>query len=59
MSFALARKKPVEWMYSSTSEISALARASRVGKRAYRAGVTLLTRSSVHWAASRTEKSSS
>ena len=34
MSFALARKKPVEWMYLSTSAMSASASASRVGKRA-------------------------
>ena len=37
----------------------AAAKLSRVGKRSYRAGVTLLTRSSVHWAESRTAKSSS
>ena len=59
MSRALARKKPVEWMYCSTSDTSAWARDFRVGKRAKRAGVTWLTRSSVHCAASRTEKSSS
>ena len=59
MSRALARKKPVERIYSSTSVTSASARDSRVGKRAKRAGVTMLTRSSVHWAARRTEKSSS
>ena len=59
MSRALARKKPVERMYSSTSATSASARDSRVGKRAKRAGVIWFTRSSVHWAARRTEKSSS
>ena len=59
MSRALARKKPVECMYCSTSATSASARDSRVGNRANRAGVTLFTRSSVHWAARRTENSSS
>ena len=55
----LARKNPQEWMYSPTSSTSAWAKASRVGKRAKRAGVTWLTRSSVHWADSRTAKSNS
>ena len=59
MSRALARKKPQEWTYVSTSSTSAPAKASSVGKRAKSAGVMRLTRSSVHWAARRTEKSSS
>ena len=37
----------------------AAARASRVGYFAYRMGVTRFTRASVHWAARRTENSSS
>ena len=49
MSRALARKKPQEWMWGSRSSGSAAARASRVGNWAKRAGVTWLTRSSVHW----------
>ena len=31
ISRALARKKPVEWMYASTSDTSAPARSSKVG----------------------------
>ena len=59
MSLLLARKKPQEWTYSPTSSMSAWAKLSRVGKRAKRAGVTWFTRSSVHWADSRTANKSS
>ncbi len=59
ISRALARQKPVEWMISPTSSSVAAARASRVGYFAYRMGVTRFTRASVHWAARRTENSSS
>ena len=59
MSRALARKKPQEWTYCSTSATSASAKLSSVGKRSNSAGVIWLTRSSVHCAASRTESSSS
>ena len=47
---ALLRKKPVEWIASSTSLWSAPAKASGVGKRSNSGGVTRLTRSSVHCA---------
>ena len=59
MSRALARQKPVEWIISPISSSLASARAWRVGKRAYRMGVTRFTRASVHCAARRTENNSS
>ena len=46
------RKKPVDRMRSSSSSRDADAMASASGKRAKRAGVTRLTRTSVHWALS-------
>ena len=55
MSRALARKKPAGVdVAAPPPPTSASARASRVGNRAKRAGVTWFTRSSVHWAARRT-----
>ena len=59
MSRAFDRKKPQDRTYGSTSSCVAAAKASSVGNRAKSAGVTWLTRSSVHWADSRTAKSSS
>ena len=47
---AFERKKPVERIRSSSSLRSAAASACGVGKRANSAGMTRLTRSSVHWA---------
>ena len=43
-------RSPVERISASTSERSAAARAGAAGKRRNRAGVTWLTRASVHWA---------
>src|SRR5947207_9653048 len=45
--FVLDRKNPVDWIKPSTSSGSACARSSGVGYFANRAGVTMLTRSSV------------
>ena len=47
---ALFRKKPVERISSSTSACEPAARARASGYRAKSAGVTMLTRTSVHWA---------
>jgi hypothetical protein len=46
----LFRKNPVERIRSSTSPCEAPARVRGSGKRAKSAGVTRLTRTSVHWA---------
>ncbi len=44
------RKNPVDWTSRSISAAGAAASAAGVGKRAKSAGVTMLTRSSVHCA---------
>lgn len=49
---AFERKKPVEWMSVSSSSGSARARSKGEGYRRNRAGVTILTRASVHCAES-------
>src|SRR2546423_4132931 len=48
--FALLRKKPVEWISRSSVGGSAAANAAASVYFANSAGVTLFTRSSVHWA---------
>src|SRR5439155_1431553 len=50
MFFALFRKKPVDLIICSSSSRSAAANAAASGYRAKSAGVTMLTRTSVHWA---------
>ena len=50
MFFALLRKKPVLWITFSSALIGAAAIAAGVGQRRNSSGVTMFTRSSVHWA---------
>jgi len=50
MFFALLRKNPVLWMIRSILAIGAAARSAAVGYFLNSSGVTILTRTSVHWA---------
>ena len=46
----LRAENPVEWMMASSSDVPAPAKSRALRYRRNRVGVTLFTRSSVHWA---------